>query len=327
MNYRTFGKTGWQVSEIGFGAWAIGGNWGEVSRRDADAALDAALDAGVNFIDTADVYGDGASERIIADLIERSSGRLYVATKLGRRLSPHEPDGYNLENMEAFLDRSLANLGVERIDLVQLHCPPQQVFYQPETFDALDRLVEKGKLAHWGVSVEKVEEAIKAIEYEHLASIQIIFNMFRQRPSELLFRLAKEKNVAIIVRVPLASGLLTGKLTADSTFADSDHRTFNRHGEAFDVGETFAGVDFETGLAAVNELRSLKPADSTMAQFALRWILEFDAVSVVIPGAKNPEQARANALASELAPIDWKTLGGIKRVYEERVKGEVHQRW
>jgi aryl-alcohol dehydrogenase-like predicted oxidoreductase len=327
MNYRVFGKTGWKVSEIGFGAWAIGGSWGSVPRADADAALDAAIDSGVNFVDTADVYGDGTSERIIADLLKRRDERIYVATKLGRRLNPHAPEGYNLDQMEAFIDRSLTNLGVDQLDLVQLHCPPTQVFYQPETFEALEHLVEKGKIAHYGVSVEKVEEAVKAAEYEHLASVQIIFNMFRQRPADDFFRIAKEREIAVIVRVPLASGLLTGKFTASSEFAKDDHRNFNRHGEAFDRGETFAGVDYETGLAVVDELRELKPAEATMAQFALRWILGFDAVSVIIPGAKNPDQARANAAASDLAPLDWKTLDGVRRLYNERVKDQVHHRW
>ncbi len=327
MNYRTFGKTGWSVSEVGFGAWAIGGSWGSVSRSDADAALDAAMDAGVNFIDTADVYGDGESERIVADLIDRVPDRLFVATKLGRRLSPHVAEAYTAGAMEGFIDRSLSNLRVERIDLVQLHCPPTQVFYQPETFAALDQLVAKGKIASYGVSVEKVEEGIKALEYEHLASIQIIFNIFRQRPADLLFRLAKERDVSIIARVPLSSGMLSGKFTKESRFEADDHRSFNRNGEAFDVGETFSGVDFETGLAAVDELRPLKPADASMAQFALKWILSFDAVTVVIPGAKNPEQAAANAAASGRANLDWKTLSGVRRIYEERIKGLVHQRW
>lgn len=327
MNYRAFGNTGWKVSEIGFGAWAIGGSWGKVPRADADAALDAAAAAGVNFIDTADVYGNGTSERIVADFLERSSGRTYVATKLGRRLSPHIAEGYGLQQMESFVDRSRENLRLETLDLVQLHCPPTQVYYQPETFDALETLVRKGKIAHYGVSVEKVEEAEKALEYEHLTSVQIIFNMFRQRPSERFFRLAKERNVAIVARVPLASGLLTGKMSRESTFASDDHRQFNRHGEAFDRGETFAGVDYEVGLAAVEALARLKPADSTMAQFALRWILEFDAVTVIIPGAKNAEQAAANAAASSLAPIDWKTLGSVKSIYEEHIKAQVHQRW
>ena len=327
MNYRRFGKTDWNVSEIGFGAWAIGGAWGTVDESDATAALHTAIDSGVNFIDTADVYGDGRSEKIIAGVLADRSERVYVATKAGRRLQPHVADGYTGENIVGFVDRSLANLKVETLDLLQLHCPPTEVYYRPELFGALDDLVAAGKLRHYGVSVEKVEEAIKAAEYENVASVQIIFNMFRQRPADLFFKIAKERDIAVLTRVPLASGLLTGKMSASSTFASDDHRNFNREGQAFDRGETFAGVDFQTGLAAVEELKRLKPAEATMAQFALRWILEFDAVSVAIPGAKNPEQAQANAAASDLAPLDWKTLDAIKKLYSERIRPEVHHRW
>ena len=328
MKTRRFGRTGREVSEIGFGAWAIGGSWGDVGHEDAKATVHAALDAGVTFLDTADVYGDGRSERIIAEVLEERAGaRPFVATKVGRRLDPHEADGYTAANLEAFVDRNLANLGTDRLDLVQLHCPPTEVYYRPELFGALDDLVAAGKLRHYGVSVEKVEEAIKAAEYENVASVQIIFNMFRQRPADLFFKIAKERDIAVLTRVPLASGLLTGKMSASSTFASDDHRNFNREGQAFDRGETFAGVDFQTGLAAVEELKRLKPAEATMAQFALRWILEFDAVSVAIPGAKNPAQAQANAAASDLAPLDWKTLDAIKKLYSERIRPEVHHRW
>ncbi|MFP4114368.1 MAG: aldo/keto reductase, partial [Spirochaetales bacterium] len=288
MNYRRFGKTGWDVSEIGFGAWAIGGAWGNVDKSDAVAALNTAIDEGVNFIDTADVYGDGRSEQIIAEVLKGRSEHVYVATKAGRRLDPHTADGYNRQNLTAFVDRSLKNLGVDSLDLVQLHCPPTEVYYRPEVFQVMDDLVAAGKIRYYGVSVEKVEEAIKAIEYPNVAGVQIIFNMFRRRPADLFFKLAKERNIAILARVPLASGLLTGKMTRESTFPADDHRNFNREGQAFDRGETFAGVDFETGLQAVEELRKLKPAEATMAQFALRWILEFDAVTLAIPGAKNP---------------------------------------
>ncbi|MFW6260580.1 MAG: aldo/keto reductase [Spirochaetota bacterium] len=327
MNYRVFGRTGWKVSEVGFGAWAIGGAWGDVPEDDAVAALNAAIDNGVNFIDTADVYGDGRSEQIIARVLKDRSEDIRVATKAGRRLSPHVADGYNRENLTAFIDRSLKNLGVDALDLVQLHCPPTDVYYRPEVFGVLDDLVAAGKIRYYGVSVEKVEEAIKAIEYPNVASVQIIFNMFRQRPADLFFKLAKEADVAILARVPLASGLLTGKMSRESTFASDDHRNFNREGQAFDRGETFAGVDFETGLEAVEEIRKLKPADATMAQFALRWILQFDAVSVAIPGAKNPEQAKANAAASDISSLDWETLDKVRRVYEEHIKPQVHQRW
>ena len=327
MNYRVFGRTGWKVSEVGFGAWAIGGAWGDVPEDDAVAALNTAIDNGVNFIDTADVYGDGRSERIIARVLKDRSEDIRVATKAGRRLSPHAADGYNRENLTAFIDRSLKNLEVDALDLVQLHCPPTDVYYRPEVFGVLDDLVAAGKIRYYGVSVEKVEEAIKAIEYPNVASVQIIFNMFRQRPADLFFKLAKEADVAILARVPLASGLLTGKMSRESTFASDDHRNFNREGQAFDRGETFAGVDFETGLEAVEEIRKLKPADATMAQFALRWILQFDAVSVAIPGAKNPEQAKANAAASDISSLDWETLDKVRRVYEEHIKPQVHQRW
>ncbi len=326
MNYREFGKTRWRVSEIGFGAWAIGGSWGSVEKSDAVAALEAALDRGVNFIDTADVYGDGRSERIVSEVVGGRSD-VYVATKAGRRLSPHVADGYNEKNMRGFVERSLENLQRERIDLLQLHCPPTEVYYRPEVFETLDRLVEEGKLAHYGVSVEKVEEGIKALDYPGVVSVQIIFNMFRQRPAELFFKLAKEADVGVVTRVPLASGLLTGKMRHDSSFAEDDHRSFNREGQAFDRGETFAGVPYELGLEAVERLRQLVPESMTMAQFALRWILQFEAVSVAIPGAKNREQAEFNAETSGMATLDWETLEGVKAIYDELIKPEVHERW
>lgn len=327
--HRPFGRTSVDVSEIGFGAWAIGGSWGSVSDADAQAALNAALDAGVTFIDTADVYGDGRSERLIGEVLRsRSDAKdVFVATKLGRRLDPHVAAGFTRDNMEAFIDHSLRNLGTERLDLVQLHCPPTEVFYRPEVFGALDDLVGAGKIARYGVSVEKVEEGLKAIEYPNVASVQIIYNIFRQRPEHLFFPQAKERGVAVIVRVPLASGLLTGKLSASSTFDPDDHRTFNRAGEAFDVGETFAGVPFEVALEGVDELRGLVPQDVPMAQFALRWILMQEAVSVVIPGAKNPEQARSNAEASRLPPLPGETMRRIRDLYESRIAPHVHQKW
>ncbi|MFK7792303.1 MAG: aldo/keto reductase [Devosiaceae bacterium] len=329
---RTFGKTGWPVSEIGFGAWAIGGSWGEVDDSAAKGALHAALDAGVTFLDTADVYGDGHSERLIHDVLaERSSSttgeRPIVATKAGRRLDPHIASGYTIEYIAAFIDRSLTNLGVDCLDLVQLHCPPTEVYYQPELFGGLDRLVQAGKLKHYGVSVEKVEEALKAIEYPGLTSVQIIYNMLRQRPAELFFKQAQARDIAVIVRVPLASGMLTGKLSPNSTFAADDHRAFNRHGEAFDVGETFSGVPYTVALAAVDELRALVPAGATMAQFALKWILMEQAVSVVIPGARNPEQATGNAAASELATLSDDVMQAAREIYQSRIAPHVHQRW
>jgi aryl-alcohol dehydrogenase-like predicted oxidoreductase len=328
MKTRVLGKTGATISEIGFGAWQIGGSWGDVSEADGKRALNAALDAGVTFVDTADVYGDGRSEKIIAAVLkERGGDKPFVATKAGRRLSPHVTEGYTGENIEAFIDRSLSNLGVETLDLVQLHCPPTEVYYRSELFGALDRLVAKGKIRHYGVSVEKVEEALKAIEYPGVATVQIIYNIFRQRPHELFFAEAQKKNVGVIVRVPLASGLLSGKISKDTAFAADDHRNFNRHGEAFDVGETFAGVPFEAALEAVEQLRPLVPEGVPMAQFALRWILEQQAVSVVIPGARSEAQAQSNAAASALAAIDDETKAAIAAVYERLVKVHVHHRW
>lgn len=328
LHTRPFGRTGWDVADIGFGAWAIGGSWGDVDEAQARDALRAALEAGTNFIDTADVYGDGRSERIIRDVLKNWQGpRPIVATKAGRRLSPHVADGYNRKNLEAFIDRSLQNLGVEALDLVQLHCPPTEVYYRPEVFEALDALVAAGKLRHYGVSVEKVEEALKAIEYPGVESVQIIYNIFRQRPAELLFREAKARKVAIIARVPLASGLLTGKLTRNSQFAADDHRNFNRHGEAFDVGETFAGVPYEVALEAVERIRPLVPQGVSMAAFALRWILMADAVSVVIPGAKAPTQALANAAASELVSLSPETMRALRSIYEQQIARHVHHRW
>ena len=327
MQYREFGRTGWKVSDISFGAWAIGGTWGTVDDKESLAALHHAIDLGVNFIDTADVYGDGHSERLIAQLRKERSETIYVATKAGRRLDPHLAAGYNRKNLTAFIDRTLKNLDTEALDLLQLHCPPTEVFYNPEVFGILDDLVQAGKLRHYGVSVEKVEEALKAIEYPNVKSVQIIFNIFRQRPAELFFGQAKQRKVAILARVPLASGLLTGKLTAKSTFEDDDHRKFNRQGEEFDRGETFSGVDYATGLAAVNELRKLVPDGWTMAQFALRWITMFDAVSCAIPGAKNPHQAEDNVRASdfpELAPV---TMEAIRVLYDERIRPLVHHYW
>ena len=327
MKYRSLGKTGYEVSEISFGAWAIGGTWGDVNDDESMAALHAAIDAGVNFIDTADVYGDGRSERLAGRLLKERSEDIKVATKAGRRLDPHVAAGYDRQHIESFVDRSLSNLGVDVLDLLQLHCPPSEVYYQPEVFAMLDDLKQAGKVLHYGVSVEKVEEALKAIEYEGVATVQIIFNAFRQRPSELLFEQVKKRNVGILARVPMASGLLTGKLSADSRFAADDHRQFNRDGEAFDKGETFSGVDFAAGLEAVEALRPLVPAGMSMAQFALRWILAHDAVSCTIPGAKNPEQAVANARASDLPELSPETMQAVRRIYDTQLFDMVHHRW
>lgn len=328
MREHSFGRTEFTVSDIGFGAWQIGGSWGEVSEADGRAALNAALDAGMTFIDTADVYGDGRSEKIIAEVLKARGGtRPMVASKAGRRLNPHVADGYTKANIEAFIDRSLKNLEVDSLDLVQLHCPPTEVYYRPEMFEGLEEIRKAGKIKHYGVSVEKVEEALKAIEYPGVVSVQIIFNMFRQRPASLFFQEAKRRNVAVIARVPLASGLLSGKITADTQFAAEDHRNFNRNGEAFDVGETFAGVPFETGLAAVEEVRKLVPSGASMAQFALRWILMHEAVTVVIPGARNGEQAKANAAASDLAALSADVMAASREVYDRLIAPHVHHRW
>nr|BBH92955.1 aldo/keto reductase [Thermogemmatispora argillosa] len=328
MEYRPLGRTGWQVSAIGFGAWAIGGDaWGPTDDREALAALHRAIDLGVNFIDTADVYGDGHSEQLIARVRKERKEPLYIATKAGRRLTPHTADGYNRQNLTAFVERSLRNLETETIDLLQLHCPPSEVYDRPEVFGILDDLVQQGKIRYYGVSVEKVEEALKAIRYPNVQSVQIIFNIFRHKPAEQFFAAAQERQVGIIVRVPLASGLLTGKLRPDSQFAPTDHRNYNRHGEAFDQGETFSGVDYETGLQAVEELRPLVPAGMTMAQFALRWILMFSQVSTVIPGAKNPQQAEENSRAAELPPLSNETMQRVRDLYERLIKPAVHHRW
>jgi aryl-alcohol dehydrogenase-like predicted oxidoreductase len=328
MKSRQFSRTPWSVSEIGFGAWAIGGSWGDVSESDARNALNAALDAGMTFIDTADVYGDGRSERIIRDVLKEHGGtRPMVATKAGRRLPAQVPEGYSRENLEGWIDRSLQNLGVETLDLVQLHCPAREVLYMPEVFGILDDLTAKGKIRYYGVSVEKVEDGLKAIEYPGVVSIQIIYNIFRQRSQELFFREAKAKNVAIIVRVPLSSGMLSGKMTAKSEFASDDHRAFNRHGEAFDMGETFSGVPYDVGLEVVELLRPLVPGGASMAQFALRWILMQDAVTVVIPGAKNKTQAEDNAAASRLAPLSEEVMADVRKIYQDKIAQYVHHRW
>ncbi|MCZ8178381.1 MAG: aldo/keto reductase [Rhizobium sp.] len=328
MREHSFGRTEFTVSDIGFGAWQIGGSWGEVSEADGRAALNAALDAGMTFIDTADVYGDGRSEKIIAEVLKARGGkRPMVASKAGRRLNPHVADSYTKANIEAFIDRSLKNLEIDSLDLVQLHCPPTDVYYRQEMFEGLEDIRKAGKIKHYGVSVEKVEEALKAIEYPGVVSVQIIFNMFRQRPAGLFFQEAKRRNVAVIARVPLASGLLSGKITAATQFAAEDHRNFNRNGEAFDVGETFAGVPFETGLAAVEEVRKLVPEGASMAQFALRWILMHEAVTVVIPGARNGEQAKANAAASNLAALSADVMAASREVYERLIAPHVHHRW
>ncbi len=328
MNQRPFGHTGRTVSEIGFGAWAIGGSWGDVSESDAKAALHAALDSGTTFIDTADVYGDGRSERIIAAVLkERGGPRPFVATKAGRRLDPHVAQGYTAAHLNAFVDRSLENLDTDCLDLVQLHCPPTEVYYRPDVFDAMEAMVASGKIRHYGVSVEKVEEGLKAIEYPGVKSVQVIYNIFRQRPSELFMREAQNRGIAVIVRVPLASGLLTGKMTADTKFAADDHRHFNREGQAFDKGETFAGVPYDVALAAIDRIRPWVPDGVTMAQFALRWILMNRSVTTVIPGAKNAGQAQANNAASDLPPLSDAAMNALRNLYKETIAPFVHHQW
>jgi aryl-alcohol dehydrogenase-like predicted oxidoreductase len=328
MEYRELGRTGWKISTIGFGAWAIGGDaWGQTQDEQSLRTLHRAVDMGVNFVDTADVYGDGHSERLIARLRKERSEPIIVATKAGRRLNPHVAAGYNRANLTAFVERSLRNLETEALDLLQLHCPPSEVYDMPEVFDALDRLMQEGKLRFYGVSVERVDEALKAIQYPNVQSVQIIFNMFRLKPAEMFFPAAREKKVGIIARVPLASGLLTGKLRPDTQFSAQDHRNYNRHGEAFDQGETFSGVDYATGLQAVEELRPLVPEGASMAQFALRWIVQFPEVTTAIPGAKSPQQVADNVAAASLAPLDEATMRRVREIYDQRIRPLVHHHW
>jgi len=327
MKYRIFGKTNWKVSEVGLGTWALGGGWGRVSKSDAIGVLEKAIEGDINFFDTADVYGDGKSEQLIGQVLKSTDQKIYVATKFGRRLDPHVSSGYTKDNLERFLDRSLGNLGIDTIDLIQLHCPPIDLYYKPEVFEALDSFVEQGKIQHYGVSVEKVEEGLKAIEYPGVVSVQIIFNIFRQRPLELFFEQCKKKNIAVIARVPLASGLLTGKMSLVTKFPEDDHRNYNRQGKFFDVGETFSGVNFEIGLKAVEELKRIKPEDISCVQMALKWILMHSEVSCVIPGAKNTKQLEENISASELTDLDPDVLKNIKIIYENFIKSKVHYRW
>ena len=328
MQYRNLGRTGWKVSEISFGCWAIGGTWGPVEDTESLTALHRAIELGVNFFDTADVYGDGRSERLVAQLRrEHKKGTIYIATKAGRRLNPHTPEGYNKKNLTAFVERSITNLGTDAIDLLQLHCPPVHVYYMPEVFGVLDDLVKAGKLRYYGVSVEKVEEALKAIEFPNVQTVQIIFNMFRQRPAELFFEQAKKRKVGILARVPLASGMLTGKLKPNSAFAADDHRAFNREGQAFDKSETFSGVDYNTGLKAVEELTAICPKKMTMTQFALRWILMFDAVTCAIPGAKRPSQVEQNCAAGDIPALSDKIMGSVRKIYNQNIKQLVHHYW
>ena len=326
MKYREFSDIDWRVSEIGLGCWAIGSEWGDVSKEDATEVLKTSLDKGINFFDTADVYGDGRSEQFVGQLLKSTSEKIYVTTKSGRRLDPHNSEGYNPENIERFIDRSLKNLGVECIDLLQLHCPPSDICSKKETFEMMDDIVKKGKILYYGVSVEKVSEAMDAIQFSNVKSIQIIFNMFRQKPSEEFFKMAAKKDVAIIARVPLASGLLTGKMNKDSSFPSNDHRNYNIKGEAFDVGETFSGVNFEKGIEAVEELKKLLPENFTLADLALKWILMHDEITVAIPGAKNKHQASMNVNSIDLDEIS-ELIPSIKNIYNKYFREDIHHRW
>ena len=327
MHYRPLGRTGWNVSEISFGAWAIGGSWGEVDDKQSLAALNQAIDSGVNFIDTADVYGSGRSERLLAQLKRDRREEIVIATKAGRKLPAQTVEGYSRENLTAWAEESLRNLRTDCLDLLQLHCPSTDLYYHPEVFGILDDLVGAGKVRHYGVSVERVEEALKAIEYPNVKTVQIIFNCFRLRPAEVLFEQTRNKQIGVLARVPLASGLLTGKFKKDSQFDAKDHRNFNRHGEAFDVGETFSGVDFDAALSAVEDIRRLVSEGMTMGQFALKWILMFDAVSCAIPGGKRPDQVADNCRASDLPPLSAAAVRAVERIYAERIAPLVHQRW
>ncbi|PJJ48343.1 aldo/keto reductase [Hymenobacter chitinivorans] len=328
MQYRKLGKTDLSVSEISLGTWQVGGKWGDpFSHENADQILNAAVDSGINFIDTADVYGDGESEKAVGRLVRSRSEQVYVATKCGRQLQPHTAEAYQPEVLRRFVEQSLRNMQLDTIDLIQLHCPPTEVYYRPEIFEVFDRLKQEGKIRHLGVSVEKVEEGLKALTFPNVCSIQLIFNMFRQRPQELLFAEAKRHNVGLIVRVPLASGLLTGKFSRETTFSPDDHRQFNREGAAFDKGETFSGVDYEVGLEAVEALKKVFPDQPNLAPVALRWVLMFDEVSCVIPGASKPSQLESNLKAAELPAITDEQMQQVRAIYDERIRPLVHYTW
>jgi aryl-alcohol dehydrogenase-like predicted oxidoreductase len=328
MNYRNLGRTGLKVSEVSLGTWQVGGGWGKAfDDNNAEALIEGAVERGVTFIDTADVYDDGKSEAAVGRVVRRHQGRVKIASKCGRRVDPHVNEGYTPEVLRGFVEDSLRNTGLDRIDLIQLHCPPTDVYYRPEIFELFERLVEEGKIGRLGVSVEKVEEAMKAILFPNVTTVQIIFNMFRMRPREDFFQRAVEKGVGIIVRVPLASGLLSGKYTRDTTFEKGDHRAFNRNGEAFDKGETFSGVPYEVGLDAVDALRSVVPEGTSMAQTALRWVLDHPAVSTVIPGASRIEQLEDNLGVSELPPLSPEAHDRVDEIYRERIYPHAHLRW
>ncbi|MDB1086589.1 aldo/keto reductase [Streptomyces sp. ACA25] len=327
MEQRAFTRSGQQVSVVGLGTWQLGADWGEVREQDALAVLDAAAGAGVTFFDTADVYGDGRSERLIADWLRRNPGaEVLVATKMGRR-AEQLPDNYVLDNFRDWTDRSRTNLGADVLDLVQLHCPPTAVYSSDEMFEALDTLVDEQRIKGYGISVETCEEALAAIARPGTVSVQIIFNPFRLKPLERVLPAAQAAGVGIIARVPLASGLLSGRYTQQTVFAADDHRTYNRHGEAFDQGETFSGVDFATGIEAAAEFSALAPEGATSAQTALRWIIQQPGVSTVIPGARSPQQARVNAAAADLPPLPAATLDSVRELYDRRFRAQIHHRW
>ncbi|WP_020571372.1 aldo/keto reductase [Neolewinella persica] len=328
MNFRPLGKTNFSVSEISLGTWQVGGKWGDpFSNQVAEGILHAAIDAGVNFIDTADVYSAGLSEEAVGRVVRSRSERIYVASKCGRQITPHLNEGYTEKALRGYVEDSLRRTGLETLDLIQLHCPPMEVYYRPEIFGLFERLKEEGKIQHLGVSVEKVEEALKGMQYDNVTTVQIIFNVFRQRPSELFFAEARERNVGIIVRVPLASGLLTGKFNTDSTFGKEDHRHFNRDGAGFDKGETFSGVDYTLGLKAMERMKQLFPGEKNLAPRALQWILRFPEVSCIIPGASKIEHLASNISAPEMPPLTQEQIDGMNAIYEEMVKAGVHQLW
>ncbi|MDI5888090.1 aldo/keto reductase [Flavobacterium yafengii] len=328
MNYRRLGKTDFEISEISLGTWQVGGKWGSpFNDKTADELINTAIDNGVNFIDTADVYENGLSETAVGRVVRSRSERIYVATKCGRHINPHVNEGYQPKVLQQFVEDSLRRTGLETLDLIQLHCPPTEVFYRPEIFEMFDRLKEQGKILNLGVSVEKVEEGLKAIEFPNVTSVQIIFNLFRQRPSELFFKEALKRDVGIIARVPLASGLLTGKFNAKTTFNTQDHRNFNRNGEAFDKGETFSGINYELGLKAVEELKALFPESTNLAPIALQWILGFDEVSCIIPGASNDSHVLSNLSVYDLPKLTYEKIAAMNEIYERYIKPEVHQLW
>jgi aryl-alcohol dehydrogenase-like predicted oxidoreductase len=327
MKYRILGKTNFKISEISLGTWQVGGKWGEkFSNTNADKILNDAVDQGINFIDTADVYGMGDSEKAVGRLVKSRSERIYVASKCGRKLNPHDNQSYTPKALRSFVEDSLSKLQLETLDLIQLHCPPPEVYYRPEIFELFDRLKDEGKIQHLGVSIEKVEEGLKAIEFSNVCSLQLIFNAFRQRPQELLLKKAQEKNVGLIARVPLASGLLTGKYSSATTFGKDDHRASNRNGEMFDKGETFSGIDYEKGIIAVEELKKIFP-NTPLSLIALKWILMFPEITCIIPGASKPQQIIDNLKTENLDDLTQTEMNAVKGIYERFVKADVHQLW